>query len=170
MKKTLITLSLLLLVGAGCMGSSSPSTPSSTTPPPAAGGNLNNSAQGNAQDSGADTAATQVVGTWTFVSLKQPGVELAKDASGLGLTLSFGADGKLSAKVCNSMSGSYRIVEGNHLISTDVVATKMFCEGVSGEMESAFLADLAVGMGVARSGDTLLLNGATGDVFTFSRK
>ncbi len=53
-----------------------------------------------------------------------------------GPTLSFAAE-KVSAKICNSMNGSYT-VDGNTIHVGAMMSTLMFCEGKLGTYESAF--------------------------------
>lgn len=160
MKKTLVVASLLLLVGAGCFGAASTST---TTPPPPT------SAEPSNPPGGTDAAAIKLEGSWKLMSLKKPGEAKPMDASGLETSLAFGADGKFTAKFCNSMGGSFHL-EGNRLVTSDTASTLMFCDGPIGDIEAAFNADLATGLGVARNDDQLVLLGATGDLYTFAHK
>jgi heat shock protein HslJ len=108
------------------------------------------------------------VGPWELVSLKLPGVEAPVMAAGIMATMEFMVDGSFSGKICNNISGSYSM-NGNQMTATNVISTKMFCEGAAGEIETAFLTDVSVAMGVSRTGEMLVLNGPTGNVYTFSR-
>ncbi len=164
MKKTIITLSMLLLAGGGCM--------SSTTVQPDVDVNVDG---GKANPDGAAGGGAGIeidsrdpVGSWRLVSLKKPGVEEPVMAE-FAATIEFTVEGGFTGKICNNITGSYS-VNGNQLTGTNVISTKMFCEGAPGEIEAAFLADVVVAMGVARTGESLVLNGPTGNVYVFERQ
>lgn len=67
--------------------------------------------------------------TWTWIkALYNDGREVVPKKAGV-FRLTFGKDGRFSATTdCNSMGGAYG-VEGNRLTFSDMVSTKMYCEG-----------------------------------------
>jgi heat shock protein HslJ len=75
---------------------------------------------------------------------------------------------RLSGVVCNSMSGPYTM-NGNELTAGPLAATKKFCSGIAGDVESFFMRDLGAGILVDGGGDELVLRGDTGTVYTFMR-
>lgn len=81
----------------------------------------------------------------------------ATDVSSLGLTVNFDGE-RVTGKVCNNLTGPYT-VEDNKIKFGAVAMTKMFCEGLPGEVESAFAADLSDGMAVGADEESLVLTG-----------
>ena len=67
--------------------------------------------------------------TWTWVSaLYNDGRKITPNKAG-AFTLTFGADGRFSAKTdCNSVGGSYTAAE-NKITFGQMISTKMYCEG-----------------------------------------
>ena len=59
---------------------------------------------------------------------------------------------------CNSISGSYELKEGNRIIISNVIATRMSCANISIELE--FLNVLAMADNYNLNGDVLVLNKA----------
>jgi heat shock protein HslJ len=82
--------------------------------------------------------------TWTLAALGAPGAEKLLLA-GTTVTVTFGADGKLSGSAgCNSFGGGYT-ADGKNLAVGALASTKKYCGDITGLMdqESAFLAALA---------------------------
>jgi heat shock protein HslJ len=162
-KRSLALLAVVALMGQGCAA-----TPSVNTPPSTPSGSANGAGQG----SGAVGVDNQkVVGAWKLGAWKKPAAgEKLQDVSKLDLTLTLGADGKLSAKICNNMSGDYSLQKGK-LIAPQVVSTRMFCEGMPGEVEAAFAADLAGGMSANADSESLTMTGLTSlNVYMFGKE
>jgi heat shock protein HslJ len=75
---------------------------------------------------------------WTWVSaLYNDGREIKPKQAGQ-FTLAFGTDGRFSAATdCNSVAGSYTTASDDQITFSDMVSTRMFCEG---SQESEFTA------------------------------
>lgn len=174
MKRTIALLAAISLMGAGCWGTASTDVN--------VGGDASN--DGTVNDGGTDVgaevgatagadaiAAAKIAGNWKLVTFKKPMAgEKIQDVDSLNLTLTIGTDGKLSAKICNSMSGSYSY-SGGKLQAPQIQSTLMFCEGLPGEIEAAFKGDLAAGMtaNAADGGLTMIgLNSLT--VYMFAKQ
>jgi len=141
MKKILASLSMIALLGAGC-ASSSPS-PQAPTPAPQA-------------PTGKMSMAQFMTGSWKIKSMQMVGGNI-QDVSSLGLTLNF--DGtKMTGKVCNNMSGSYT-VEDNLVKFGPVISTKMFCEGLPGQVESAVTTGFNNNLTISKQGENLVMIG-----------
>jgi heat shock protein HslJ len=65
----------------------------------------------------------------------------------------------MTGKVCNNMNGSYT-VDDNKISFGPVVSTKMFCQGLPGDVESAFSAGLESGYTMTKQGEDLVLQGS----------
>lgn len=157
-KRTVVLLAAVALMGAGC------SFPSNDAPIPGYG-----DTQAKPTPPSATTPAIQ--GSWKMVAFKKPTAgEKLQDVSKLNLTLTLGADGKLSAKFCNSMSGGYSYKDGL-LTGPQLVSTLMFCEGLPGEIEAAFLSDITVGATAnAADGGLTMIGTKTLNVYTFAKQ
>ncbi len=108
MKKILVSVSMIALLGAGCSGTApSAPTPSTDNPSPVQKMSM----------------AQFLVGSWKIKSMQRVG-GAAEDVASLGLALSFDGE-RMTGKVCNNMSGSYT-VEDNLVKFGPVVSTKMF--------------------------------------------
>ncbi len=142
MPRFTIILSLLLLVGAGCF--SKPSTPPLT-----------------------EEISVSIDGSWELQTFAAPG-KTSQDVSNLGATLNIEENARLSAKICNSMSGQYDINAGELKVET-LISTKIFCAGLTGEIETAFSQGLASGMTTELTGDTLVLRSDAGATFSYVR-
>ena len=144
MKKLLASMSMIALLGAGCAGtvpSDSTQTPSAEAP------------------SGKMSMAQFLTGSWKIKSMQRVGGP-AQDLSALDLAVNFDGD-KISGRVCNSMSGPYT-VEDNRIKFGPVAMTKMFCEGLPGEVETAFAARLnEEGYTMSKTGENLTLVGSS---------
>jgi heat shock protein HslJ len=141
MKKLLIAVSMVALMGAGC-AATSPTTPNPTPTPEAPAGKM--------------SMAQFLTGSWKIKSMQRVGGP-ATDVSSLGLTVNFDGE-RVTGKVCNNLTGPYT-VEDNKIKFGAVAMTKMFCEGLPGEVESAFAADLSDGMAVGADEESLVLTG-----------
>src|SRR5688572_9071306 len=142
MKKLLAVVSMLAVMGGGCAAQ----TPSTTTPP----------AEGGTATQGKMSMAQFMTGSWKIKSMQMVGGQ-TQDVSSLGLTLSF--DGaKMTGKVCNSMSGSYT-VEDNLVKFGPVAQTKMFCEGLPGQVETAVTTGFKNNLTISKQGENLVLIG-----------
>ncbi len=147
MKRYGLALSLLLLVGAGC-ATTAPSPPPPTETP-------------------SESVDVSFDGTWDLKIFTSPG-KAAQDASKLGLTMTVDDDTRLSAKICNSMSGAYTM-NGDIMKVEALMSTKMFCAGLAGEIETAFSQGLSSGMTFDHGEDTLDLSSVAGEKFSFAR-
>lgn len=79
--------------------------------------------------------------TWTVNSILA-GDAVSSIPDGVVATLKFAADGRVDVQPgCNQGGGSYAI-EGNRIRFTQIVLTKMACDGARGQMEAAVLAVL----------------------------
>jgi heat shock protein HslJ len=108
----------------------------------------------------------EAVGSWRMASMEDADGEERSTASDT-YTLTLDSEGRLGANICNSMSGRYSVKDGT-LQGVEVVSTLKFCEGLPGEVESAFVVDLAAGMSVDVNGNTMTLTGTTtGNVYSF---
>ncbi|MCK9360747.1 META domain-containing protein [Patescibacteria group bacterium] len=145
-KRSLIALSALALLGAGCWFGPAKTEPEWVEPEKPEG------------------VAGQIMGNWKITSLKVPGESL-KNVSDLTLLVGF-AGQNMNAKVCNSMSGTYT-VNGIVLKAPSITSTKMFCAGDAGKVETAFTSGLATGFEVTAAENTITLtNGQTVLVLT----
>lgn len=145
-KRALGLLAAVSLLGAGC------SFPSNNAPIPGYG-------DGTQVKPTQPTTSTVGQGTWKMMIFKKPAQgEKQQDLSALNFTLRLGKDGDLAAKICNNMSGSFSVSNGQ-LSAPQVISTLMFCEGLPGEVESAFAADLSDGMAVGADEESLVLTG-----------
>jgi len=153
MKRFVIALSFILLAGAGCAASTPtmPPAPSNEAPPSAAG-----------------STAPNFAGVWELKSFAPTG-KAAVDASKLGMTLTIDPSGRLSAVVCNAMSGEYAIEQGPTLQVAAITSTKMFCTGEKGEIETAFTQGLSTGLRLEGGGDALTLRTKDGATFSYVR-
>ncbi len=121
-----------------------------------------------ANDSGRVMAPeTFPTGSWTLSTVTRSNQQ-PEDVSTIGATLTLSADGQLSARMCNSMSGAYTIENGT-LKAPQVMSTLMFCEGTPGEIEATFSQDLSAGFQVEGSNNALTLRGMSGTAFAFER-
>ncbi len=138
-KRSLLMLSAVALLGAGCWTSPAPTSTDETKP---------------------EGIAAELIGNWKIKSMKLTG-QSVKEVS--DLTLLVGFDGqRMNGKVCNSMSGDYT-VNGIVLKAPMVMSTKMFCEGDAGKAETAFTSGLSTGFEVMvkEDGTLMLTNGQT---------
>ena len=96
-------------------------------------------------------SAPQLAGTkWRFTAI-DGAAPVRPDRA----TMSFTAE-RISANVgCNGMGGSWRL-DGNRLVGSPYMSTKMFCDGVM-EQENAVSALLAANPAVAVSGNRMTL-------------
>lgn len=131
-KRTLLMLSALTLLGAGCWAPTANNEPEWVEPEKPAG------------------VAGDIMGNWKIRSVKTAGASTMDVAD---LTLLVGFDGaKMNGKVCNSMSGEYT-VNGVVLKAPSIMSTKMFCAGDAGTAETAFTSGLSAGFEVAKEAD-----------------
>jgi heat shock protein HslJ len=109
---------------------------------------------------------TEATGSWKMNRVRRAG-QKEEFVSTSNFTLTLDSEGRLGAKICNGMSGSYSIEDGE-LKTAEVISTLMFCPGLPGDVEAAFTADLATGLSVNIAGATMTLTGTTsGNVYTF---
>jgi heat shock protein HslJ len=85
--------------------------------------------------------ATLISKQWVWVAaLYNDGREILPQGP-QAFTLSFGTDGTFSATTdCNQMGGTYR-VDGDQITFSDMLATKMFCEGSQEQAFTQLLTD-----------------------------
>lgn len=144
MKKLLAIVSMVAVMGAGCAAQ----TPSTTTPP-----------AGGTGTEGKMSMAQFMTGSWKIKSMQLIGGQ-ARDVSSSDFMITFDGE-KISGKICNSMNGPYT-VEDNAVKFGAVAMTKMFCEGLPGEVEAAFAARLnEQGYTAGKSGENLTLVGSS---------
>lgn len=148
MKRAAVLLSILLLAGAGC----------GTQPPSGETPNGGGTGEGR---------VSFVVGSWKLAGVTRAG-QAAQDVSDLNATLTLDASGRLSAVICNSMSGGYSI-ENGELKAPEVMSTLKYCEGLPSEIEAAFLQDLSAGFAIEGAGGSLALRGDSGTRFSYER-
>jgi heat shock protein HslJ len=72
------------------------------------------------------------------------------------------------SKFCNNVSQGYVYASGAISATGNAISTLMFCEGIAGEMETAFQIATGAGTPVIRSGDMLTITTAEDDVFVFT--
>jgi heat shock protein HslJ len=114
---------------------------------------------GCGSSSKAATPAPSVVGR-TYTSTSVSGHTLA---AGTQVTLTFGADGKLSANAgCNTMSGNY-LIEKGRLVAARLAMTQMGCIPAARQTQDAWLAGvLDARPGIVQTGTALTVTaGAT---------
>lgn len=142
---------MLAVMGAGC----AVQTPETTTPP----------VNGGATTEGKMSMGQFMTGSWKMKSMQLIGGQ-ARDVSSLNLTVAFDGE-KMSGKVCNSMNGPYT-VEDNLVKFGAIVQTKMFCEGLPGEVETAFTSGFKTNYTITKQGENLVMQGAA--VFVLERQ
>ena len=147
MKKLFAVISIIAVMGAGCAASS---------PLPADNGNLKPAPK--------MSMAQYMQDSWKIMKMQKVGGE-SQDLSELNLTLNFDGE-KMSGKICNSMSGPYT-VEDNLVKFGAVMQTKMFCEGLPGQVETAFTSGLTNNYTISKQGEGLVMQGAA--VFVLER-
>jgi heat shock protein HslJ len=152
MKKLFAIVSMVAVMGAGC-AASSPASPSLPTD------------NGNLKPAPKMSMAQFMTGSWKFKSMQMVGGQ-AQDVSSLNLTVNFDGE-KMSGKVCNSMNGPYT-VEDNLVKFGAIAQTKMFCEGLPGEVEAAFSSGFKNNYTISKQGDNLVMMGAA--VFVLERQ
>lgn len=144
MKKLLLAISMFSVLGAGCA-----STPPAEQNPPVAE---------------KMSMAQFMNGSWKIKSMQKAGGS-PEDVSMFDLTLSF--DGEtMSGKVCNNMNGTYTI-EDNLVKFGPVMSTKMFCEGMQGEVETALSSGFTSNYTVLKQEEYLVMQGPA--VFVMER-
>lgn len=144
MKKILVAVSMIALLGAGC-----------ALTPPATRDTLPADTE-NLKPAQKMSMAQFMTGSWKIKTMQMVGGQ-AQDVSSLGLTLSFDGS-KMTGKVCNSMNGSYT-VEDNLVKFGPVMSTKMFCEGLAGETEAALSTGFLNNLTISKQGENLVLMG-----------
>lgn len=144
-------MSLIALMGAGCAGSApAPAAPPTDT--------------ANQKPAQKMSMGQFMMGQWKFKSMQRVGGQPV-DVSALNLIVSFDG-GQMDGKVCNNMSGPYS-VEDNLVKFGPVASTKMFCEGLPGEVETAFTSGLQGSYTITKQDEDLVMQGAA--VFVLER-
>jgi len=136
MKKLVLAFAMMSMLGAGCA-----STPTTENAPPAAE---------------KMSMAQFMNGSWKIKSMQKAGGS-PEDVSMFDLTLSFDGE-KMSGKVCNNLSGTYT-VEDNLVKFGPVMSTKMFCEGLQGEVETALNAGFTSNYTILKQEELLIMQG-----------
>lgn len=145
-------MSLIALMGAGCAGSApAPAAPPTDT--------------ANQKPTQKMSMGQFMMGQWKFKSMQRVGGQPV-DVSALNLIVSFDG-GQMDGKVCNNMSGPYS-VEDNLVKFGPVAMTKMFCEGLPGEVETAFTSGLQGSYTITKQDEDLMMQGAA--VFVLGRE
>lgn len=168
-KRALAACATIALLGAGCSGAATVDTQAdvntNTKGTPSTGNpTTTNSAPQDSATNGGETkmgaqAASEIHGSWKMGAWKKPAAgEKLQDVSKSNFTLTLGSDGKLTAKICNNMSGNYSFENGK-LTGPQIVSTLMFCEGVPSQVEAAFAADLTAGMTANADDESLVMTG-----------
>jgi len=131
-------------------------------------GNTNTSNQTGVPNQGSvptiPTAASLIGSTLRLVSYN--GIAVSADSK---YSLSF-ADGSLSAKFCNNVSGNF-VLDGSSIKANNLISTKMSCSTPANlmDIETAFISMLDSGGTIYRSGGTIILSHASkGTVMVFS--
>ncbi len=143
--------SVIAIMGAGCSTQTiKPIIPVPVAPAPVAVGEV------LAPDA-KQSMAQFMKDSWKIMKIQKIGGE-SQDLSALNLTLDF--DGKtMTGKVCNNLNGTYTVAD-NMVTFGPVVSTKMFCEGLPGEVESALSAGFEKGYRVTKQGEGMIVQGA----------
>lgn len=148
MNKKIITLIILLIIGAGAWFIVTKTQPVNVPveDPSLAGGIM------------LEGTAVPLEGT-TFRLVQHNGVATPDD-SNYSLTLN---NGQLSARFCNQMGGNYTI-KGNVIWAPELMSTLMFCESPAGlmDMESGFGLVMSEGAVFKLEGDLLELTSISG--------
>jgi len=103
-------------------------------------------------------------GSWKIKSMQQPGGN-PEDVSMFDLTLSFDGE-RMTGKVCNNLNGTYT-VEDNLVKFGPVMSTKMFCEGLQGEAETALNSGFTSNYTILKQDEFLVMQGPA--VFVLER-
>ena len=99
----------------------------------------------------------ELVGAWDLVTLQATG-QSAESTGGLGLTLTFAADGKVSGSGgCNSFGGTATTDSQGRLQLPDLVSTLRGCDGPISEREARYFGNLREARGYTLAGATLRL-------------
>lgn len=99
----------------------------------------------------------ELVGAWELVTLQAPG-QAAESTSGLGLTLTFEADGKVSGSGgCNSFGGTATTDDQGRLQFPDLVSTLRGCPEPIGGREARYFLNLREARSYTLDGATLRL-------------
>lgn len=113
---------------------------------------------------GTTTTSTNLMGTYRLVTFNTTKME-----PGENYTVDFGEKGKIAAKFCNSMSGTYK-VKGS-TVSAQMLSTLMYCgePAYLAGHEQGFNKSMAEGMQYTIKDKTLTLKGKNGDVLVFEK-
>lgn len=104
----------------------------------------------------ADPAPGLVGVTWALITLQADG-QAAESTTGGGLTITFGADGRVSGSGgCNQFSGTYTADTGRKLTFSPLAATKIGCAAAINDRETRYFATLQEVSGYALDGGTTL--------------
>lgn len=99
----------------------------------------------------------ELVGTWELVTLQAPG-QAAESTSGLGLTLIFQADGRVSGSGgCNQFGGTATTDAQGRLQFPDLISTLRGCDSPISEREARYFLNLNEARGYTLDGATLRL-------------
>ena len=100
---------------------------------------------------------------WTLT-----GIDGATVEPGVGATLVFGTDGKVSGSGgCNSFGGDYS-VSGSTIRFSAIASTLMACDDPKMGVEQQYLGALQGTVGFSLSGNALVISGAKGVRLTFA--
>ena len=82
---------------------------------------------------------TAIVGNWTLIGMEKTGTSITP-ASGVTITATFTADGKVSGNAgCNQYSGGYVLTGTSAIGISPLATTKMFCPDPAGRQETNYL-------------------------------
>jgi len=102
--------------------------------------------------------ASQVVGSWTLVSMQREGQAAQQAPTGYTLTL---GDGQLSTRVdCNTCAGRYTIADAVLTVGPTLACTRAACATMA--FESAYTEVLSGQSTVTASGNSLVLTSPRG--------
>lgn len=94
--------------------------------------------------------------TWTLDTLQSNG-QAAESTTGIGLTITFGADGRVSGSGgCNQFSGTYAADTAGKLTFSPLAATKIGCAAAINDRETRYFTTLQEVSGYALDGSSTL--------------
>lgn len=106
---------------------------------------------------------------WIMSGMVEKDSTVEKSLLTFGFTLSFDTESGLSGKICNSFGGKYE-ENGPSFKSQSLQSTEMFCEGISGEVETYFFNALDSGVTYAIDDGILVITDTfTGRKFFFTK-
>lgn len=115
------------------------------------------------------TNDSQVLGDntrWMLTAIEQKSLNLSEQAYLQFNTKEYTISGKAA---CNTFSAEYEMLTGNRITVSDIISTKMYCEGAMDE-ENQILTNLRDVIRYEIKADKLYLFGDEGLLLTFERR